>query len=208
MKTLLIRKSGIVTSLLAANVLAGVSFFPNAEAGVVWLASDDGTNLTLTTSGSLNTSASFDTFSNPNAGYSPEFSFLLAPVNDNSPADFGAGTSSFYPGNLDAIASTTTGHSFGTSGANLLWDQSFGLSPGTFAPVTTIIFNGETVASAFGSSLDAGHVVLWTDSVTRDTVSIGLTSVPEPSSTGLVGFGGVALLLRRRRQAYIQTITF
>ena len=91
------------------------------------------------------------------------------------------------------------GHSFGFSSGVLAWDSVFGDAPGVFTPISSFVISGETVASAFGTNLDAGPVVLWTHGETGDTISVGLAAVPEPSSVVLLGFGSLSVLFRRRR---------
>ena len=61
-----------------------------------------------------------------------------------------------------------------------------------------MVFNGTTIATMFGTNLDSGPVLLYTlDGGTSDTISIAL--VPEPTTTALLGLGGLALILRRRK---------
>ncbi len=58
---------------------------------------------------------------------------------------------------------------------------------------------GVNINDLFGSALDNGPLVIWESVVTGDSIQIGLAAVPEPSSTALLGLGGLALMLRRRR---------
>ena len=58
---------------------------------------------------------------------------------------------------------------------------------------------GVNINDLFGSTLDNGPLVIWESVVTGDSIQIGLAAVPEPSSTALLGLGGLALMLRRRR---------
>ncbi|QQL45587.1 PEP-CTERM sorting domain-containing protein [Sulfuriroseicoccus oceanibius] len=67
-----------------------------------------------------------------------------------------------------------------------------------------------TAQSAFDSSMSASHLLLWMNGsgggeldairVGSDWVDVtGVNAVPEPSSTALLGLGGLALILRRRK---------
>jgi hypothetical protein len=59
--------------------------------------------------------------------------------------------------------------------------------------------NDVSIADLFGSNLDSGPIVIWRLVETGDSIQIRLAAVPEPSSTALLGLGGLALMLRRRR---------
>jgi len=185
----------LVTASIACFALA-----QNMEAGVTWLASDDGTDLTLTTDG-----GSFNAGATLTDGTSP---FVGAHwTNDTSQSFYGTGnvntqsagtTSGLDPWIVVGIVGTGTGHSFGYFTTNLVWDTGFGDTPGVFTPVTTMTFAGVTVATAFGTNLDAGAVTLWTHGTTGDTISVAKV-VPEPSSMVMVSLSLAILMLRRRQ---------
>lgn len=185
----------LVTASIACFALA-----LKMEAGVTWLASDDGTDLTLTTDGgSFNAGATSAAGTGSVGGASW--------TNDTSTSRFGAGTVNFQTAGTTALdpwiavdsIGTGSGHDFGYIGTtSLIWDTVFGATPGTFTPVTTMTFTGLTVATAFGTNLDAGAVTLWTHGTTGDTISVAKV-VPEPSSMVMVSLSLAILMLRRRQ---------
>ena len=86
---------------------------------------------------------------------------------------------------------------FGYSNEFLLWAGSLGTDPGTVVVDRTFFQPGETVASAFGTNLASGPVVLWTHTNSGDTISI--QAIPEPSSSLLLVAGIAGLAFRRNR---------
>lgn len=200
MKTLKINTLPLPLSALAAASVIFLCTARQAEAGVVWLASDDGTNLTLTTDGgSLSTVGSAGFSPNTNTvGHYFENSNIVWNLNGtyySEPLGFSTGQDPWISGTT--TATIATGDAFGHYDSRLLWDVGFGSTPGTFTPNASLTFAGLTVATAFGSNLDSGPVVLWVASGTDDTISVA--KVPEPSSAALLGLGALGLVLRRRR---------
>lgn len=195
-------------AMLAAASISLIVLSQHAEATVTWLVSDNGTDLTLQTSGSLDMgvdSGSVITFSPEAAHLHDSDGTILSEFETTSYVSQNGTFSGNTTGSLlnDPVM-IHTGDAFGlhtNSEIGLMWDDRFGITPGTLTPVTTLVITGHTVASAFGSNLDAGPIVLWTHNLTGDTVNIALASsvAPEPSSTALLGLGGLALMLRRRR---------
>ena len=192
------------TNISAVLIVATFFFlsFNQVEAVVTWLVSDDGTNLTFTTDGgALNVggipgSASGGT----TQGFINGDGSLL--ISGGSGAQFnqsGAGTAALTISLTNGFAfASTTGDHFGFSNDDLSWDQRFGASPGSFTPLSSMTFAGQTVSSVFGADLDAGPVLLWTHGTTDDSIWI-TRSVPEPSSFLLVGLSDIGLILRRKR---------
>lgn len=196
-------------SLIFAFALCTFGFNTTSEAGIVILVSDDGSNLSLTVSGSLDLSGI------TTAG--------TVTIDDDFLADTGNSLYSrpdtyheaFFVGTWSGtdvvdVASTLTqspstgsGDTFGFDQNILFWDVGLGSGNSVITPVNTWTFTGQTVSSVFGTNLDAGNVLLWTsDFGSNDTISIGLASgVPEPSSAVFVCFSGIGLLLRRRRES-------
>ncbi|MBT8043575.1 MAG: PEP-CTERM sorting domain-containing protein, partial [Verrucomicrobiae bacterium] len=82
----------------------------------------------------------------------------------------------------------------------LIWDAGLGEKPGEFAPVASLTFSGLDIASAFGTNLDGGPVVIYQFVGGGDTISIGrAVPVPEPSSAALLGLSILSLLMIRCR---------
>ena len=187
------------TMMLAVSI-AGLALAQRVEGAVTWLASDDGANLTLTTTGTFNmgTASAEGTGSVGGAAWAA----------DTTSSRFGNGTvyyltnagtlgaDPWIAGNLNQSGS---GHAFGYIASSMfIWDLSLGATPGIFTPVTTMTFTGLTVATAFGTNLDAGPVTIWTFGLTGDTISVS-GAVPEPTSSVMVALGVAGLMVRRRR---------
>ena len=189
-----------------------ICFTAPSHAVVTLRVSDDGTDTTLTWSGMLNVGSSTG-------------SLLSTPVNRDDVSNFfgvinsvysvGAspyfvlglsGSVSFNPVILPSLSQAPSsgggGGAFGVADATLYWEASIGASPGTISPTRSWTFAGQTVASIFGTNLDAGPVTFWIFNATRDTIQIALdtTAVPEPSFTGFLVLAGLAMGLRRSRR--------
>ena len=200
------KSKSLRTKLGLLAITACAALATPAQAAVIWLASDDGTNLTLTTDGGTiewipSTSVNdFDIFL---AGWGDDSGRVW-----NNPVSGGDAVLINTPGGTFAgndpwIAPTTftqaTGDTFGTYSYNYLVVPSLAIAAtGTFTPNSTMTFSNLTVADAFGSNLNSGPVLLYTSNLGgTNTISVAL--VPEPSSAALLGLGGLALMLRRRR---------
>jgi len=201
-------KRSASAALLAATSITYLSLCPQVEAGVTWLASDVGGNLVLSTDGgTLDTGSMSVSVHNSGSFTGGEYrhnsSALYRIDDDYRPGDSVGSISGADPWLAGSTVSLeTSGDTFGFSNDTLYWNYSGTpgtITPGSITPMTTITFVGLTTSTAFGSNLDAGPVVLWTHTESGDTISVGLASVPEPSSTALLGLGGLALMLRRRR---------
>ena len=182
-----------------------------AFAGVLLEVSDDGSDLTLQWTGSLDLgSVSSNTFNND---FGPSLSTASTAILDGSSFGrsfagsatgnnpflngFGLGAFSWHPSSL-------SGSGLGFNGRNLYWDDAFGAAPGVVTPTGQATINNQTVSSVFGTNLDGGAVALWTLTATGDTISVGLGSsggaVPEPSTVAILGFGALGLVVRRRNR--------
>lgn len=106
------------------------------------------------------------------------------------------------------IPSGEVSPSFGIGRNNLYWNDvhisggSVGaVSELTFDPTRDVIrFAGQTLAGMNAGSFS--NTLAWTATTTGDTISYTtgpVVSVPEPSSTLLLGLGTLALLARRKR---------
>lgn len=65
--------------------------------------------------------------------------------------------------------------------------------------LSTAFFNGDAdglITLAIYNTNSASNGIGWTDG---PTLNVTTTTIPEPSSTALLGLGGLALILRRRR---------
>ncbi len=206
-KTFLLHKTRtLFKAPLAVAAIICLGLLQQADAGVVWLASDDGANLTLTATGSLAVSGLVDTTTTAaTTGQINATTVNFFGITGTFRQDFGVGV---HTGNDpwiagDASTASLTGDTFGHFGPDLIWapaEAPVGGPPATtLTPITTMTFSGLTVASAFGSNLNAGPVVLWTFTATGDTISVDLATVPEPSSCVTLAIGLASILLRRRR---------
>ena len=189
-------------ALLAALMIVTPA---TADADIILEVSDNGTDLRLQWTGSMNVgttgtagTANLDAFQ-PGSG-------AVASRDGSVFAATGAGSIS---GNDPWIASATTnipsngtGTSFGFQGGRLFWDDTFGATPGVISPNRAWTFSGLTVATAFGANLDSGPVVLWTHGTTSETISVGLATaaVPEPSSLATLCLGTLGFVAYRRRR--------
>ncbi len=100
-----------------------------------------------------------------------------------------------------------TGNHFGFNGFSLYWN--FDLFGAELSAAESGIIAGElrsnsgTIQSIFGPSFDASHadIEVWSSgSNPNDKIIVSFNPVPEPSSTTLVGFASLGLILRRKRQ--------
>ena len=193
MKPILLR-----TKFVLLATASSIGLATTAQAVVTWVVSEDGTGMTMTTSGSLQTiSTNTGTGTDPPVGLvsgSAVYSINGAFGVDNTT---GSGTDTSFAGN---IATQTFGHSFGHNGDTLIWDLSFGNLPDTFFPVSEMTFAGATISGFFGTSLNSGPVTVWTDNTTSDTIQVELAvPVPEPTAATLAVLGLLGLVLRHRK---------
>jgi len=181
-----------ITSIMAAVSITFLGLSQQTDAGVTWLASDDGTDLTLTTDGgTLNilgtTHMAALQYRFPLVKNDPNFNWgvmwhtsggCYAIVSDyfylSQHEPIGVGTPS---GNSPWIAGSpgaeVSGDSFGHAWTGFLWSEDSEVLPGILIrPLTTMVFRGLTVDSAFGKNLDKGPVLLWTHDISGDTISV------------------------------------
>ena len=80
----------------------------------------------------------------------------------------------------------------------VLWDNTTGgLTPGTVSPLSWSI-DASTLAATAGEDLNL-NITSSGNGTAIDSVSLEVNTVPEPSSAALLGLGGLALILRRRK---------
>lgn len=190
MKSIFLQKK---LSLL--STFAFVALATPAHAVVTWIVSEDGTGVTMSTSGSLDTQiiASDPPFSLTSANMGD--TYLYASVGSFHQALVGTTVSSGF---ASAFSSDVGSYSFGHDAlGHLFWDPIDGALPTSLSPTAEIRWDGETVFSLFGTSLDSGPVTVWTHNDTNDTIQVAL--VPEPSSATLLGLGCLGFFLRRSR---------
>lgn len=114
-----------------------------------------------------------------------------------SGAGSASGNDPYIASTFSRVPSTGMGAGFGFSSLGLFWGTSLGSDPDSVVVDRTFVQPGKTVASAFGTNLDGGSVVLWTYTNSGDAVSI--QAVPEPSSSALLIAGMAGLVFRRNR---------
>jgi len=203
----LLKKTSIAPLAVASLVVTPLFSQHTEAAGVVIMASDNGSDLTLTFSGSIDRSgdstngvAHYFQWDNFNELSTSVFSISEAsPYYANNIGTW-AGNDPWIAGSVYNSPATSLGSlDFGFQANALLWDNSLGEDPDTVTTDKVVTFTGYTVASAFGTNLDSGPVLLWTHTNSGDTITIASATVPEPSSATLLGFGAFACIIRRKR---------
>ena len=196
--------------MLAAASIAFLGLAQQADAGVTWLASDTPGGLVLTTTGSIDTTKipsryNSEDQSTPISGVWVDNSTIVFSstasawvLND---AGFASGSDCWVAGTVFDSAPVTKGFGFSTTAIG--WEKSYGERPVDLTPDSTMRYSGLTIATAFGSNLDAGPVLLWTSGTAAapgsETISVALAAVPEPSSSALLALGVIGLVARRKR---------
>ena len=204
------RRSGLrsVIGVVTVSVLCVASVGP-AQGDVILEVSDNGADLTLGWTGTMDVGGITSSADSGDIDLYSEFNDLILSSDGSSRFSASAGnwagviSSPWISSTAINNPSSAIGTGFGYSGSALYWDDSFGTSPGIIAPTASWTFTGLTVATAFGTNLDSGPVIVWTHGTTNETISVGLASaaaVPEPSTTGLLGLCGLGFAACRRRR--------
>lgn len=194
----------IQTKLGLLATIACVGLATPAHAVVTWIVSEDASGVTISTDGgSLNlgsTTAAFTNLGGVNAASVASDSLWSQP-NLRHRAAANTGTATPLVGASAFAFDVASGHAFGHTDDYVSWDPTWGTTPGVITPISTIDFAaGTTINSIFSNSLNGGPVTVWTHDTTGDTIQVKLAiPAPEPSSTALLGLGGLALMIRRRR---------
>ena len=196
--------------MFTAVVVASLGLTQRSEAVVMWEVSEVGGDVTLLASGTL------DLPGGGSVSYQPN-SLAFAAVSAGGVigvradgVDRVTGVDAVFN---DVVSSATSYNSDGVIvdfGGDTIWALPIGilvLDVGVYtgSATTVSISNtfmtvpGVNINDLFGSVLDNGPLVVWESVVTGDSIQISLAAVPEPSSTALLGLGGLALMLRRRR---------
>ena len=195
----------IKTSMSLAAALATFALTPQAEAGVVMSFEEVGTTVVATVSGSFSidiapAGVSGGPVNSSLAGGSSTSLYALSPNWRYSTP----GTASTVDG-LTGPSSWTG--SIGYIGGTFYWDSALGaatLPAGTdvsSATASTITWNGKDLDNIITGGLTTTPVTAWTlnGGAASDTITFVAAPVPEPSTTALLGLGGLALILRRRK---------
>ena len=188
--------------MLAAASISLLALSQQADAAVTYLVAQDGLNVNIYTTGSIDLGTQTNISNGVAHGVGP-----TAIWNFNTSASGARSTGGTWENDIPTLAGATfaadswSGNIFGVSingprTVTALYTNR-GVSGTTYTPTTNWVFNDETIATMFGTNLDSGPVLLWTAATGGETVSIEL--VPEPSSAALLGLGGLALILRRRK---------
>ena len=105
-----------------------------------------------------------------------------------------------------SVNPTSSTGNFGIFNTGLFWDRSLG---GTLAANTPIesatggaptqTWNSTTIDALFGAGAIDTPVTIWAVNGGGAADIVQFVAVPEPSTTALLGLGGLALILRRRK---------
>ncbi|MBT7068859.1 MAG: hypothetical protein HN919_21365 [Verrucomicrobia bacterium] len=193
--------NGLTVALVAMGIVGMTT--GTAEAALTWEVSEAGGNVTMTTVGSLDitglTGATSSTFSSSAEGVDRNgsgweyinnsggnASWYRKDMNEGAPSAVPVvSTGTFAP---DSVSGDTFGQRKHDNGNfSLHWDLSEGATPGTISPISTMVFNNQTIASMFGTNLDSGPVTLWTYGATGDSILIALASTPATPGTLIYG---------------------
>ncbi len=199
MKSILLRKK---FGLLAT--VACVALPTPSHAALSIVAEEAGGNVTFTWTGNLNTAGvSFAATNIQSAtgkiapfiggflGYDPSRSTIdISDTNTLNPSSNPFGTVDV--GTVDA--SSFTGSPFGLDASGRIGVPA-GYTSGSDLN-GTLTFTGHSFASL---GLTPSPIPFTWTFANTDTVKMTVAAVPEPSSTALLGLGGLALMLRRRR---------
>jgi hypothetical protein len=182
--------------MLAAASITCLGLAQQAEAAVTWPASDDGTDLTLTGTGTL-------TWQNPPSiafsgfkySYWSSDPYIVFSDPGSDVTDY---TARFVSpavrwGLPYTHASSRSGLSFGHWGPDLVLPDLGVQGEGAIFPTTILTFANLTISGASDTCVDDGPVTLWTAVGTGDTIPVARVA-PGPSSFSLLGLGLVGFL--------------
>lgn len=197
-------------SLKVAGMIGALALANSAQAGVIWLFEETGTGGSLLTTATAYGSFSIDVVSDGTNYYTEGVggnSADLSTLGGSLRLLTGAGSSTATTLATPPTSGTGT---FAASYTRLVWDPAhgntllagtdIGSANGVVTPSVTWAA-GNTIADIFGGTAPTTNITAWTLSggAASDTVQYAFSSVPEPSSSSLLIFGGLALLTRRNR---------
>ena len=211
MKMKLLQKKGSsLAAMFTAVIIACLGLTQRGEAVVMWEVSEVGGDVTIIASGTLNlpgTVFDYPVSTTSFAAVSSGGALIVRSIGSQRFGGFDAvfndvvsSAVSYNSNNGDILS--FGGDSFGVfAGGDLILDGGVYTGSATTVSISNTFMTvlGVNINDLFGSALDNGPLVVWESVVTGDSIQIGLAAVPEPSSTALLGLGGLALMLRRRR---------
>lgn len=177
---------------LAATLITFASLAGGANAALLITFEEVGGDVIATTSGSLVVPASPDVNFSGNflVGGDNSLSYLTGNFNLYYGGTFGGMSISLTP-------SSGSGSTFGIEASAIYLDSTAAVGS-SYTPATTWTWSGQTLSSIGLSSLTSSPTTVYT---AKNGSTVSIASIPEPSSTLLLGFGaGSFLVLRRRRK--------
>jgi hypothetical protein len=178
----------------------------SAQAAVILQFEESGGNVTATLTGTIDLTGLTRHSDNDSSGpWVLGNGSSLYILNDGSVgphdryASAGAATASGLSATPDSLSG---GEPFGFGGSAFFSDGGTPLNDPAYAPSGTFTWNGTTLAGIGLSALTTTPTTVWTITEaggSGDTIQFALAPVPEPSTTALLGLGGLALILRRRK---------
>jgi hypothetical protein len=193
MKTILPLAAAMGTLALTAT---------SAQAAVILQFEESGGNVTATLTGTIDLTG-LTRHGNDDSGFTGSLGngsslYVLkgAPAPHDRYANAGTATAS----GLTATPDSLSGGSFGYAGSAFFPDGPTPLNDPAYAPSGTFTWTGKTLADIGLDALTTTPTTVWTITEaggSGDTIQFAL--VPEPSTTALLGLGGLALILRRRK---------
>lgn len=192
-------------------IIALALFSSPARASVIINFAQVGNDVVATGSGSANTSGLTFLFSVSGAQINLDASsgnfrggtaggqFVVYSGLAIPPTGYGSSNAGFGPGTgTNNFPDSTTGDYFGLTGFNGRLFLPNGYVSGTLLSNTTT-WNNRTLANLGLAPEDSSFTYTWGSGASADSLTINVTSIPEPSSSFLCAIGIVCFFSRRRR---------